>query len=220
MTISIIKSTKRSIFILVILALVGCAEKAKNLPKEFDYGTTENGLYENSFFDLEISFDPNWTIQNKQQTENIAEQGKKLIVGDDSNLEAAVEASEINVAYLLTVFKHKVGAPVDFNPSFIAIAENVKNLPGISKGEDYLFHTKKLLEQAPVNYNFNKDISKEERGNHDFYIMETQLEYASKNIIQEYRTTITNGFSLSFIISYANPEQKAELYEILDNIKI
>ena len=51
-------------------------------------------------------------------------------------------------------------------------------------------------------------------------MMEAKLDYMGKIIIQEYISTVSKDFTLSFIISYTTEEEKQELYEIINNIKI
>lgn len=50
--------------------------------------------------------------------------------------------------------------------------------------------------------------------------MEARLDYMGKIIFQEYISTVKKGFSLSIIISYSTEEEKNELYQVIDSIKI
>ena len=211
---------KKLIYLIITITILGCTSQEKNLPKEFDFGKTESGLYTNDFFNMEIYFNPNWIIQDKQQMNNLIEAGGELATGDDKNLKAIVKASLVNTAYLLTIFKYEVGSAVEFNPSFMVIAENTKSYPGIKNGKDYLFHAKKLLEQTQMEYYFEKDVFEKTIGKSMFHVMEAKLNYMNNTIIQEYITTVTNGFSLSYVVSYTTEEERSELYEIIDKIKM
>lgn len=226
---------RKLIYLIIAIATLGCTEQKKNLQKEsdfgktetkknvqkeFDFGKTESGVYKNDFFEMEVSFDPNWVIQDRQQMNKLAEMGGELMTGDDKILKTALKASRVNTAYLLSISKYELGAAVESNPSFIVVAENTKNFPGIKSGKDYLFHSKKLLEQSQVPYYFEKDMFERTIGKSNFYIMEARFDYLNKTIIQEYSTTIINGFSLAFIVSYTTDDEKNELYEIIENIKM
>lgn len=188
--------------------------------KDFDFGETEKGFYQNEFFNMEVSFDSLWVIQNKEQLNNLVKAGTDLVAGDDASLKAAVKASKVNTAYLLTVFKYEVGAAVTYNPSLMIIAENTKNFPGIKNGSDYLFHSKKLLQQSQMEYYFDKEIFTKKIGESEFHVMEAKIDYLGTTIVQEYMTTVTKGFSLSLIISYTTEEEKEELKKIIDNTKM
>ncbi len=211
---------RKFLYLALLFAALGCTNEENKIPEEFDFGVTESGIYKNAYFDMEIAFDSNWVIQDKKQINALLDTGKDLIIGDDENLKAVVEAAEVNSAYLLTIFKHEVGAAVDFNPSLIVIAENTKNAPGIKTGEDYLFHTKKLLSQTQMEYYFEKDVYEKTIGRSTFHVMQAKLDYLDQTIIQEYITTVTKNFSLSFIVSYTTEEERNELYEVIDNIKL
>ena len=188
--------------------------------KVVDFGKTENGSYKNDYFDMEVLFNPNWIVQDKQEMNNAAERGSDLITSDNENLKSILKASQVNTAYLLHIFKHEVGAAVEFNPSFMIVAENTKNFPGIKNGKDYLFHAKQFLKQTQIPYSFEKEVFEKKIGDSLFHVMEARLDYMGKIVIQEYISTVNKGFTLSFIIIYSTEEEKKELYEVINNIKI
>ena len=211
---------KNILYLIIAISTLSCTSQEKKLPDNFDFGKTESDSYKNDFFEMEISFNPSWIIQDKQQMNNLLESGIEILTGDNENLKSVVKASMVKTAYLLTIFKYEVGSAVEFNPSFIVIAENTENYPGIKNGSDYLFHSKKFLEQSQMEYYFEKDIFKKTIGKSIFHVLEAKLNYMNKTIIQEYITTITNGFSLSFVVSYTNKDERNELYSIIDKVKI
>jgi len=211
---------KNIIYLIIITVLLSCSDQSNRLPEDFDFGKTENGSYKNDYFDMEVSFNSNWIVQNKQAMNNLIEVGNEIVTGDNENLKSIVKASKVNTAYLLTVFKHELGAAVEYNPSFMIVAENTKNSPGIKNGDDYLFHAKKLLKQSQMTYTFEKEIIEHKIGKSLFYILESKLEYMGQTIFQEYITTVNKGFSLSFIIAYTNEEEKNELYEVINSVRI
>jgi len=49
--------------------------------------------------------------------------------------------------------------------------------------------------------------------------MEVSASYGPVNIIQEYMTTVRDGFCLSFMLTYTNEEQKTKLHSFLDTVK-
>ncbi len=207
------------LFTITLLAL-SCSETKEKLPENFDYGNIENGLYKNAYFDMEISFNPNWTVQNKEQINTLIEQHGTTASVENEDFKAIIKASQINTAYLLTVFKYDIGSSVAFNPSFMAIAENTKNFNAIHTGKDYLFHAKKLMQKTEMQYSFNSKIAERTISNAVFHVMETQLHFDGKTILQEYISTVSKGFSLSFVITYATEDEKEALYAIINSIKI
>lgn len=107
---------------------------------------------------MEVSFNPNWIVQDKQEMNQLVKLRNDLIAADDKKLKYFVKASQVNTAYLLSVFKYEVGAAVEFNLLFMIVAENTKNFTGIKNGKDYLFHAKKLLKQSQMSYSFEKEV--------------------------------------------------------------
>lgn len=211
---------KNLTYLILAIFAFGCSAPQQNLPDEFDLGATENGLYTNSYFNLEIPFDPTWSMQDKQDLNKLIEVGRELATGDDQELKAILKASQVNTAYLLTLFKYELGAAVAFNPSLMVIAENVNSFPGIKTGKDYLFHSKKLLKQSPMDYTFDKEVFERTIGERGFHVMEAKLNLMETTITQEYMSTISKGFSLAIVISYTTEEEKNELFQIIDKIKV
>jgi hypothetical protein len=208
------------LFIPLFFLAIGCTSEQKNLPTDFDYGTIGDGTYSNKFFEFELTFNPHWFVQNKEQMNDLVERGSELTAGNDKFMKAAVKASQINTAYLFTIFKHEMGSAVTFNPSFMSIAENISKTPGIKSGKDYLFHVKNGLKQSQVDYNFEEEIYKSKILEKDFYVLESYMMVMGNTITQEYYSKVADGFCLSFIVTYSNEEEREELYEILESVNI
>jgi hypothetical protein len=186
----------------------------------FDYGTTENGVYTNSFFNLEVAFNPEWSVQSQQQVDKLSELGENLIAGDNKDLKRVIKASKVNVSNLLTVFKYELGSAVDFNPSFLITVENTAFAPGIKTGKDYLFHAKKLLSKLEVKYTFDKPVYEKKIGKVIFHVLETRINFMDFKVKQDYIVTVKNGFTMIFIVSYVDKSQKKELYKVINNMKL
>jgi hypothetical protein len=202
--------TKYLSIILLFSLLFSCGKK--NQPVNFDYGHVENNSYINSYFGFKIDLPSGWIVQSKEQTAQIAENGKKLVAGDDEKLNAALKASEVNVANLLAVFQYELGSAVEYNPNIMMVAENIKAYPGIKKGSDYLFQARKLIQQGQFKYDYLSEQFKSETiSGIEFYTMEGKINYMNLDIKQIYYSTVLKGFCLSIIISYVSDEQ----YEIL-----
>jgi len=204
---------------LLFLAIFTISCSNSNKPKDFDYGSVVNNKYTNSFFDMEISLPSDWVVQTKEQTENLVKQGKEIVAGDDKNLKAVLNASEINSANLMVMFQFEVGAAVEYNPNFMLVAENIKNFPGIKNGSDYLYQARKLIVRSQLQYDsIDEEFTKVTINNTEFYTMNAILNVSDVGIRQTYYSTILNGFCISAIISYINDEQKAELEKVINSI--
>lgn len=204
---------------LIIISLFFASCNPAGQSKGFDYGHIENGIYRNAFFELELTIPEGWAVQSKEQTEEISELGKDLFAGDNKDLKAVLDASDINSANLLAVFKHELGSVPDYNPGIVLVAENLKNAPAIKTGSDYLVQSKKLLLQSQMDFvHMDEEFSREVIGNRDFDIMNCSINYAGFLFHQKYYSTIKNGFCLSLIISYADDVQKSDLEQIVNSL--
>lgn len=192
----------------------------KKQSDNFDYGYVENDIYTNEFFGATVNLPEAWIVQSKEQVENISNTGKNLIAGDNDNLKAAIKASEINSVNLLAAFENELGAAVDYNPSIMIIAENIKNLPGIKNGSDYLFQARRLIQQGQVKYDYlSENFEREIINETEFYKMKAEINYMGIEINQIYYSSIIKGFSFNVIISYVSDEQKEVLLKSLNSLK-
>ncbi len=206
---------------LILLIIILSNSIANSQSDNFDYGRVENGVYQNAYFGFTIQLPVDWVVQSREQTENLASTGKKLVAGDDENLKAVMKASEVNIANLLAVFQYELGSPVEYNPNVMIVAENIKNVPGIKKGSDYLFQARRLLQQGQFKYDYLSETFDNEKINGtEFYKMDAHLNYAGLEIKQMYYSTVLKGFSFNVIVSYVSDEQKKILLESLNSISV
>ncbi|MCB0704186.1 MAG: hypothetical protein KDC34_02710 [Saprospiraceae bacterium] len=205
--------------LVLLCSLIGCNSQSTT-PEGFDYGSIEKGVYRNHFFNFSIDVPEDWSVQSDEMMDELSEAGTDMIAGDNKSLKQDLDAAEINTAYLLTVFKYEVGAPVDFNPSYLFVAENLSMAPTIRNGKDYLEESKKLLQQAAVEYQFPPvEQPVVNLGGKEFYVMNTVMEYIGTKIEQTYYACIDQNFALTCIISYSGEAQKQELETLLSSIK-
>jgi len=212
--------TKFNLLGIIILTIIMGGCYSQNKQNNFDYGRVENNKYFNSFFDFEITLPTDWIVQTKEQVKNMVKTDNTLVAGDDSNMKAVLKASEINSAYLLSVFQFERGSAVKYNPGLTLIAENVKNFPGIKSGSDYLYQSRKLMEKSQLKYDYiDKEFSKETINGTDFYKMNAEIKYMGLDIKQIYYSKIIKGFSFNAIISFINDKQKQDLLKSINSMK-
>lgn len=190
------------------------------LKYNFDFGEVENNQYSNEFFQCTIDLLPDWVIQSRDEMEKLQDLGTEIIAGDDKKLERQLKASDIRSAKLITVFKYEIGTATEFNPNISIVAENIKYSSNIRSGEDYLNHSRKLMEQSQFKYDsISTDFDKVDFSGIIFSRMYTSVIYMEIPIRQEYFSTVMNGFSFNIVISYSSNEQKNELNEMLGTLR-
>ena len=204
------------VFAVVCIALLaGCGKKAS---EEIDFGVVENSIYRNNYFGLSMKIPTGWSVQDEAAKQKIADLGKKVIAGDDKNLNAMLKASELQVVNLLAMYKHPIGTPVSFNPNIMCLAERVRHMPGIKRGKDYHYHSKKILQSGQIKVSFPKDIYTERIAGVDFDVMTLQMSVAGQTARQKMYTTIMKGYALSISVSFATDEEESELQKVLESV--
>ena len=187
---------------------------------EIGYGEIKNETYINEYFNMSLTVPKGWSIQSKAAIKEISERGSDLIAGDDENLRAAIKVAEKQTVNLFAFFKYEQGAPVDFNPSIMAAAERVVQMPGITKGSDYLFHLKKTLQAGQLKYTFPKETYAKTISGSPFDVMPTQLSMGNTPIYQEYYSIKIKDYVLSLILTYSSENEKNELVKTVNNLKL
>jgi len=199
---------------LIMFLIFSCNSNDK--PANFDYGKIEDNSYINNYFKFEIKLPKDWVVSSREQLDIMTDKGKKIIAGDNSNLKAIINASDIKTDILMSIYEYERGAAVEFNPNLTIVAENVTDYPGIKTGYEYLYQSRKQLNQFAFKYDYIDSIfNKEIINNFEFYTMNTSV----NNVKQTYYTTIINRFSVNFIVTYNNDLNKEKLLKILNSIK-
>jgi hypothetical protein len=203
---------------LVILCAILYCSCGKGEAEEIDFGTIDNSVYRNKYFGLTITIPTEWSIQDQESREQVMETGTEIVAGDDKNLKAVVKASELRTVNLLIAFEHPVGAPVAFNPGIACVAEQIRHMPGIKRGSDYLFHARKILESSQMDVTFPEDISTENLGGIEFDILHVQISLLGNTIQQKYYVAVMKDYALSFIVSYMTEKESEAIGKALDSI--
>ena len=144
--------------------------------------------------------------------------GKGLLGKDDKNLKAVMEASEFQTVNLFAVFQHPLGSPVPFNPNLMCMAERVRHMPGIKKGKDYHFHTRKLLESSQMNVKFPGEIYTETFGGVEFDVLYSETSIETMLVKQKQYGTVMKGYVLLIVSTFADDDQEATLNDILKTL--
>ncbi|HSI90657.1 MAG TPA: hypothetical protein VK927_06035 [Adhaeribacter sp.] len=209
----------KRLFPFLFLLCCSIAAIAQNHSQAFDYGQVSGNTYTNNFFGFKVAIPEGWSVKTEEQKKEILDLGSQLMAGDDATMKALVKAAEVKTANLLFISQYEQGAPVDFNPSFGLVAENLTNSPGIKSGNDYLFHAKKFLANSQVKYTFEKEVYNKKIGNQDFAILETSVAFPTGKIRQDYYVTVKNNYSLIFMATFGTKENKKELDKVLKSIE-
>jgi hypothetical protein len=205
-----------SAIIISTFVFSGCRKKAS---EEIGFGSMDGSVYANEYFELTIELPTDWTLQDSEDQKQLMDVGAKVVAGDDKNMNAIFKATEMQTVNLFMASKHPVGTPISFNPSIIGLAEKVSHMPGIKRGKDYHFHTKRLMESSSLEVSFPEEIYTEELGGYLFDVMSVEMKMSGVLVKQKQYVTVLKGYALDFCISYCNEEEEGALKDILKTIQ-
>ena len=191
-------------------------EFKKEVKSEIGYGDVSKGKYTNDYFGLTVKFPENWYVQDnaaKKQMQKAAEE----FVGENDKYKKMVELSDIRSLNLLTVMKHPLGKPVNFNPNFICMAEKVSDVPQVKSGKDYIEATKQNLKMAGIKIEFGKEYVTTV-GGVKFDTVDLLMKQGPFPVDQTYYAAKIKDYALCFILSFDSKEAKAELDKILAGV--
>lgn len=202
---------------LFFLFNLGCSKKAENT---IDLGKFEEGTYSNIFFNFKVSVPDSWHVMDDEARIALMQKGKEIVAGDNKNLNATLNASVLQTLNLITASEHAPGAPVDTNSSFIIIAENIKHSPGIKRGRDYHYHTKKMMGSSALDVSFPKSIYEKMIGGKSFDVLEISINMGSLVNYQKQYATIINNYALLIAVTYQDNEGLNKLEQIFQTMKM
>jgi len=199
------------------LVVAGCNKRPG---QQMDAGRFEGRVYHNDYLGFQITIPAEWSIQDREITDEKMRIGKKIAAGGDEAVQASLEASETRTVNLVTAFQHLQGAPVNYNSSISCVAEGVAHLPGIKTGGDYLFHAKRVLQGGLVPCAFPREVYTETVAGVEFHVLTAEMALEQTKIIkQDYYATLRKGYTLLLILSYSTDEQKQALRDILTTVR-
>lgn len=208
----------RAILILTAFAFSACEQRSdltsnKQASKE---SVVSGTAVANEFFKLTLDAPTDWYVLTNAELLELLNMGGKVATSGNREMEAVLDASEENQAALFGVFRHPPGTPVEINPNVIASAERVSYSPGIKRGSDYFFHTKRMLGQSNLAVTFEDGYAEREIGGVNFDRMNTTMTVQGVTINQSYYAA---KFDDHIVLLVATPGD-ATTDPILDGIKL
>lgn len=200
---------------LLVIGLWSWGCQSETAERVIDFGKFEDGVYSNTFFNLAIAIPEGWHVLDAETRNQMMRRGGKLVAGDNRNLKAAMNAADLDSLNLLAAYEHAPGAPVSSNPGIMIVAEKIEYMPGIKRGRDYHYHTKKMMRMSNLNVAFNEEIYEASIDDVSFDVLEMQINMGQMNIMQKQYVTIMNGYALLVGLTYQDSEGLYKLEDIL-----
>ncbi|MCP4376405.1 MAG: hypothetical protein GY794_09555 [bacterium] len=157
-------------------------------------------------------------MQDQEAQKRLMDAGADIVADDNNTRKVFTRIAELRTVNLLAVFKHPVGAAVEYNPGILCIAEQIRHMPGMTRGKDYHFHTKKFLQTGQLEVSFPKEIYTEQVGGVSFDVMPMEISVAGVTVKQKQYAAIMKGYALLIIVSYAGDEGEKALADVMNTI--
>lgn len=210
---------KKILLVLLLPVLLVSCSKKEPLPS-VDDGYIEGNTYYNEYFGLSLEIPETWIIQNREMLEHFKDITNKGFHANDDSVDRAIKKTiDERTKQLLLAFQYEVGAPVEFNPSVMIIAEDISITPGIKTASDYHYHAKSLLENSNMKATFDRAKSEKTLTGFSFESLPVNFSINNLEIKQDYYTMIVDRNVLMITVSYLTDEQKLTVESILDTLK-
>ncbi len=200
-----------SVIVAVSLLLTACGFSSR-----ITLGVMENGVYKNNYFGLSVQLPKEWSIQDIESMNQLAETENTSAGGEGETKKP--DLSQAETLNFIMASKYPQNQQEAVNPSFICNSENLSFLQNVKTGKDYLESAKNLLIDSQLPYIFEKDIYTEKLGEKDFNVMEAFIQSGSTKVTQRYYSAIIKDYALNFIVTYFDDASKAEVDSILKTV--
>jgi hypothetical protein len=207
----------------ILCAALGCGKNSTQpgsaVVGEIGYGELAGHTYTNDYFQLKVDFPEEWYISSRAEAKEMMDLGRNVVSGGDPNKQALVDASMKRTLNLVTVYRYPPGTPTSSNPNIILMAENVRALPGVRNGADYLHHVRLGLQGSKLEYEFDPIEEGLSIGRLRAHCLPVQLVVGGNLVHQRYYATRSGGYVLSVILTFRDDEEQKTLEAILKSIK-
>jgi hypothetical protein len=205
------------LFTMIGICLISCTKGVRSSPKD---GAVIGPVYTNSYFGFSVLLPKEWAIASEESIKQVQNTGNKVVSKAGGKMvEGALEAAEPNIHYLLMLSEKPIGAPVEFNPSLIIMAEKVSYAPGIQSGKDYLFQMNQIMTAAKLPYEQNGQTEKVQIGGRTFHRADYTATLVGRTIRQSYISCVLNKYALTFLLSAGNDDQMKSLEGVVELVK-
>lgn len=181
----------------LVSSLAACASTPRHGP---GIGEVVDGRYENAYFEFELMVPEGWSIARSNALAELLD-GE----GEDANPRS-------HNLFLATA--HPLGTPVRANPTVLALAEDVSELPGIRDGADYLFHLIGLVAQSAETFESVGDAKPVRLGGVLFHRQDVWV----NGQLHSFVARRSDEFVLVFLLQQGEGADLAEVHDVLGRI--
>lgn len=200
--------------ILVLLSVVTSAQTVTP-----DSGSVSNGVFHSTYFGFSYTYPPDWVVHGDATNQRLIELGKQRATASKVLSEPQADVALKHYYQLLTVYEHALGTPgIVYNPSLQVIAEDVRPMPGITSGREYLLLTSEMVKKMGCQVLQDEPVGVVISG-HQFFRLDFKTPVKDVMVQQVMITTISKGFAVSFAFTVGPDQDLGELVRTMDSLK-
>lgn len=202
------------------VVLAGCGDGEQSRVERKKPPVERAGALEKPGLGVSVPTPDGWHAMSVQDAGDMMQRGIDVASGDNEALQRAMDASRDRALALFAVFEHPPGAPVDFNASVLANAENIKGLPGIARGADYFLHVRRTLSASGMAYEVVTEPAPYEIDGQSFDRAELRIDISGITVKQAIYLARHGNYMISLVQSWSSDEQKAATQAVVDSVKL
>jgi hypothetical protein len=170
---------------------------------------------------MTITAPEGWYVADTDLMAKLMEVGKDVTTSNmDSGTKAFVDNSMARAGSLFTFMEVPPGTPREYIPAIMGVSEDVSMMPGLSRGSDYHFHARRLMEQSPIPTTISDTYTERMIGGKSFDRMDIKIGPPGREVSQRMYAARNGNYVVGIIQSYRTDEELAKLDEVLDSITL
>ena len=180
-----------------------------------------NNTYHIAAYGITVTAPEGWHVADSELMDKIMDMGLDVTKSNmDTSSKAVIDSAMKRGGPLFTFSEFPPGAPRDSNAMLMAVSEDVSAGPGIVRGTDYFFHTRRLLAQSPVPTTISDAYSERLIDGQSFDRMDMMVGPPGREISQRMYARRHDDHMVLFVQAYQTDEQLATLDAALNGIKL
>lgn len=216
---------KVTVIVLALIMLISFSACNGNKTEEvkFDWGTHEDGRYENAFFNFTIDLPEGYNYLTPQEIVDMNTEPDENGVITPTNINDIEDLSSEALVHYVYGTKYENPPLGAFNPYINIFSENMAYSNNLYNKEDYVENslnaTKMIFTSSGIGVQL-MPLEKPWLGDRQFAKGIMKIDYDMFIMYQEMYVVTKGSYSLVILIGYSTPKEKEELYSIMESITI
>ena len=208
--------------ILSVIAIQAANAQKEEIPKYFDGGKVENGVFDCPYFQFKMDIPEEWVgLDDEQMTAllnaNLTEEQKEEAKGGFKAMEKT-KTKNLPSAVLMWALEFEPGTPVEYNPNMMVVADNADFQKELKNDHEFL---DKAVNDLVAMGNFAIDtvhgIDTIVIGGKEFLRAKIDA-FGMQPSSTDMMIRLEKNFFLSFIINYQSEEVKKTEWRSLESV--